>query len=104
WPATRYLSFFHRLVIGVYGFWIVLASVPFLARQAGTRDWIAGGVLAAAMIVWERHYAALFRWMIRTTPLEDGPFLERCRALARACGMPELRFLRVDLAGGAVAN
>jgi Zn-dependent protease with chaperone function len=104
WPATRYLSFFHRLVIAVYGFWFVLASIPFLTRLAGTRDWIAGAVLAVVLIVWERHYAAFFLRLVRARPLEDGPLLERFRELARTAGMPEPDYLRVDLEGGSVAN
>ena len=104
WTVARYLSFFHRLSIAVFGFWIVLASVPLAAAQAGTRDWMVSVVLAAALIAWDRYYAPIFRWLIGATALEDGPILERCRALARAAGMPEPAYLRVDLHGGFVVN
>jgi Zn-dependent protease with chaperone function len=104
WTVARYLSFFHRLTIAVFGFWIVLASVPLMAAQAGTRDWMVGGLLAAALIGWERYYAPIFRWLIGATALEDGPILERCRALANAAGMPGPAYLRVDLHGGSVVN
>jgi Zn-dependent protease with chaperone function len=104
WTVAHYLSFFHRLTIAVLGFWLLLASVPLVAAQAGTRDWIVGVVLAAALIGWERYYAPIFRWLIGATALQDGPILEQCRALARAAGMPEPAYLRVDLHGGFVVN
>jgi Zn-dependent protease with chaperone function len=104
WTAARYLSFFNRLTVAVFGFWITLASVPLIAAQAGTLDWVAGLIMGAALIGWEHHYGAIFRRLVGATPLEDGPILERCRALAIAAGMPEPAYLRVDLRGGSVAN
>jgi Zn-dependent protease with chaperone function len=104
WSVGSYLSFFHRLTLGIFGFWILLAASPFLAALAGPLDWLAGAVLAAALIVWERHYAGVIRASLRATPLEDGPIRERCLALAQAFGQPQPEFLRVDLHGGTVAN
>ena len=104
WSVGSYLSFFHRLTLGIFGFWILLAALPFLAALAGPLDWLAGAVLSAVLIVWERHYARVLRACLRATPLEDGPIRDRCRALAQAFGQPQPEFLRVDLRGGTVAN
>jgi Zn-dependent protease with chaperone function len=104
WSAGTYLSFFHRLTFGIFGFWILLAALPFLASLAGPLDWLAGAVLAAVLIVWERHYARVLRACLRAAPLEDGPMRDRCGALALAFGMPQPEYLRVDLRGGIVAN
>ena len=104
WSVGSYLSFFHRLTLGIFGFWILLAALPFLAALAGPLDWLAGAVLAAVLIVWERHYAGVLRAGLRAMPLEDGPIRDRCRALAQAFGQPQPEFLRVNLRGGTVAN
>jgi hypothetical protein len=55
WSAGAYLSFFYRLIFGIFGFWIVLAALPFVASLAGTADWLAGAVMAAVLVLWERH-------------------------------------------------
>ena len=104
WSAGTYLSFFHRLTFGIFGFWILLAALPFLASLAGPLDWLAGAVLAAVLIVWERHYAGVLRACLRAAPLDDGPLRDRCGALAQAFGMPQPEYLRVALRGGTVAN
>lgn len=104
WPVGRYLSFFHRLTLGIFGFWILLAAMPFLASRAGPLDWLAGALLAVVLIVWERHYTGVLRACLRAVPLEDGPIRDRCRALVQAFGQPQPEFLRVDLRGGIVAN
>jgi len=104
WSAGSYLSFFHRLTLGIFGFWILLATLPFLAGLAGPLDWLAGAGLAAVLIVWERHYSGVVRAWLRARPLEDGPIRDRCGALAEAFGQPQPEFLRVDLHGGRVAN
>ena len=104
WSLAAYLSFFHRLSIGVFGVWIVLGAIPALAAVAGRFDWIAGAITAGLVIAWDRHYARVLRYLLRCRPLEEGPLLARCRQLATKCPQPEPLFLRTDLHGGAVAN
>ena len=38
WSFGSYFAFYPRLIVGLFGFWIVLASLPNLAALAGTRD------------------------------------------------------------------
>ena len=104
WSAADCVSFFHRLTFGLFGFWILLLALPFLASLAGVLDWLAGAVLASVLVVWERHYAGVVRACLRVVPLESGPVRDRCGALAQAFGMPEPEYVRVDLRGGIVAN
>ena len=104
WSFTAYLSFFHRLTIGVVGVWIVLAAIPPVAAMAGRFDWIAGAAVAGLVIAWERHSSRVLRYLLRCQPLEAGPLLARCRQLATKCPPPVPVFLRVDLHGGFVAN
>lgn len=104
WSAGAYLSFFYRLIVGIFGFWMVLAALPFLAALAGTDDWLVGAVMAAVLVLWERHYAGVVRVCLRAVPLEDGPIRDRCSALVQAFGLPHPEFVRVDVRGGLVAN
>ena len=104
WTRPAYLSFFFRLYIAIFGFWLLLAFLPMLASLAGPFDWLAGAALAGVLFVWERRYAATVRACLRAAPLGEGPVLMRCRALAETCGQPCPDYVRVDLGGGAVAN
>ena len=106
WSLAAYLSFFHRLTIGVFGMWILLGAIPALAAMAGRFDWIVGAITAG------------LRCLCGIATLLEGPALPAARpanrrgpaarALPRARGrslqLPEPLFLRADLDGGAVAN
>jgi Zn-dependent protease with chaperone function len=104
WSLAAYLWFFTRLYAGLFGFWFVLAAVPALASAAGGAGWLAAVLLACALLVWNDRYAAFVRICLRTRPLDEGPFLDRCRQLAAACSLPATRFERIDLHGGVIAN
>ena len=112
WNFTVYLSFFHRLTIGVFGVWIVLGAIPALAAMAGRFDWLVGAVAAGLVIAWDRHYSRVLRNLLRCRPLEEGPLLARCRQLATKCSLPEPRvpprrsprWGRRQRAGAAVAS
>ena len=104
WSFGSYFAFYPRLIVGLFGFWIVLASLPNLAALAGKRDWLVAGTLGGLLVLWNIHYADLVRLCLRTRPIAEGEFLVRCRALADACGVPQPRFERIDLAGGVIAN
>ena len=104
WTFGAYLSFFGRLYFGLFGFWILLAATPSLAARAGSADWLAGVLLAATLLAWNLRYARVVRLCLRTRPLEESPFLTRCRALAEMCGLPQPGFERLDLRGGVLAN
>ena len=72
--------------------------------MAGRFDWIVGAITAGLVVVWDRRYSKVLRYLLRCRPLEDGPLLARCRQLATKSPLPEPLFLRADLHGGAVAN
>ena len=104
WSLSAYLSCFVWLLFGVFGIWFVLAATPALAWSAGSFDWLAGALAGGALLAWNRYYSRLLRALLRCRPIDDGPLLARCRALAGKASMPEPRLLRVDLHGGVVAN
>ena len=104
WGLGAYLSFFSRMMIGLFGFWVVIMGMPGLARLAGRADWVAGIGLAAALLFWNARYADVVRYCLRTRPMEEGDLLARFRELANRCALPQPRFEMVELGGGVVAN
>ena len=104
WSLGAYLSFFSRMMFGLFGFWVVLMGTPAFTRLAGSADWIAGGVLAAVLLLWNAHYPDVVRYFMRATPLEEGELLSRFRELAGKSALPQPRFETVRLGGGVVAN
>ena len=104
WSFGSYLSFYPRVMAGLFGFLIVLALLPTLVGAAGKWDWLAGAVLAGVLVLWHTYSADVVRSCLRTRPIAEGEFLSRCRALADACGVPQPRFECIDLGGGVIAN
>jgi len=104
WSLSAYLFFFVRLVFAVFGYWLLLAMTPSLVRLAGSRDWIAAGVLAALLLIWNEGFAAVFRAVLRTRPVEDGVLVGRFTRMVKDSGLPAVRLEQVDLRGGVYAN
>jgi heat shock protein HtpX len=104
WGLVAYLSFIVRLIVAIFGFWLLLAGVPAIASLAGSRDWLAALLLTAALWCWNAHYTDVVRFLMRSRPVSDPVLAARFVALAQAssAGMP--RFERVDLRGGSIAN
>jgi Zn-dependent protease with chaperone function len=67
WSLGTYLLWSFRLAAGIWGFWIVLATLPLaLPRYVG---W--GGPLAAALLIaWQHWYGSLVRWSLGATRLD----------------------------------
>jgi Zn-dependent protease with chaperone function len=104
WSLGTYLVFHGRVLFGLFAFWIVLGTTPVIAAKAGDYAWLAGAALACGLLVWNARHADILRRCLGTTPLEEGPFLTRCRALTAACRAPAPRFERINLHGGVIAN
>ncbi len=67
WTLGAYLFWSFRLAAGMWGFWIVLATLPLvLPRYVG---W-AGPLAAALLIAWQHWYGSLLRWSLGATRLD----------------------------------
>jgi Zn-dependent protease with chaperone function len=104
WSLPAYVAWMARLWLAAYSFWLLVAATPFVAHGAGSLDWLVALVLGAILIVWNIRSADVFRWLLRSEPLADGPLLERFQSIASASRAPGPRFELVDLRGGALAN
>lgn len=69
WTLGSYLFWSFRLAAGMWGFWIVLATMP-LALPAYV-EW-AGPLAAALLIAWQHWYGSLLRWSLGATKLDAG--------------------------------
>jgi Zn-dependent protease with chaperone function len=104
WSFAEYLWFVVRLTIGIWGFWLSVALLPFLPRLAGEFDWLAATTMALALVWWNSRYSDIVRFLLRARPLENAALLQRFTALANACSLPTPRFEQVNLGGGVIAN
>src|SRR3954467_4044953 len=104
WSFVSYCAFYPRTIAGVFGFWLTLASLPALAAFGGTRSWLLALVLGGVLVAWNMRYADMVRWSLRSQPLPEGTLLSDCRALAERCGLHDVRFERIPLHGGVIAN
>ena len=105
WSVPAYLGFFGRLIVSVYGFWILLLAAPFIQSQVGRADWMTGAAIAGVLLAWNERAADLLRWNLRAQPITDPVLVARFDQIVRAArGVGSPRFEFVDMRGGAVAN
>jgi Zn-dependent protease with chaperone function len=104
WSVWAYLSFYLRLVVAALGFWLLVASLPTLAARAGTSDWIVAGALGAIAVAWNARYASVFRFILRTRPVDAPGILTRFSQLRTSCGLSNIKLDQVNLRGGVFAN
>jgi Zn-dependent protease with chaperone function len=104
WSFLAYFLFYPRSIVGVFGFWITLSALPMLVSFAGQYDWLFALPIGIVLAIWNRRYADGLRWSLRSEPLPEGDLLAGCRALAEKCELPHVRFERIPLGGGVIAN
>lgn len=104
WSPGAYLWFFSRLVIAMFGFWILLAVMPTFAFGEGDRGWMLSTAAAAVLIAWHVRSADVLRVLLRVRPIADKALLTRFHSMVAAAGIPTPRFDFLDMNGGVLAN
>ena len=94
WSLRGYMSFFSRLIVAAFGFWIVVATLPALTMLAGSRDWILAGGVAIILVAWSESYTAVFCRVLRARPVEDPALVSRFAQMAQACGLRDVKLVR----------
>ena len=102
WSLPSYLWFYVRLVVAIYGFWLLLMAAPWLTT--GANRWLAALLIGAALIFWNVQNTALFRLIMRTEPITSQSLLDRFRAVMAKASVPEPRAEFVDMRGGVLVN
>jgi Zn-dependent protease with chaperone function len=104
WSLGGYSLFFVRLIVAVFGFWILLALAPVLIHAAGPYQWAAAGALAVLLVAWSVRYADAVCALLGTRPIDDPALAARFARLVAASGIQAPRFARVEMRGGVFAN
>jgi Zn-dependent protease with chaperone function len=104
WSFACYLSFFGRLIVAAFGFWVALGMIPVVAMMAGSHDWMLAGVLAVILGGWATAYSRVFSMLLRARPVGDPDILSRFAQLATQCGLRNPSLRQVDMRGGVFAN
>lgn len=104
WSLAGYLSFYLRLFVAVYGLWLTIAVLPLLVPLGGSLDWLVGALIAAILLAWNARTSDVVRSLLRARPIENPGLRGRFTALAYTAGLARMRFERIDLRGGALAN
>ena len=106
WSLATFLSFFSRLVVSIYGFWILLFVTPMIIAASGSREWLAAAGLALWLGWWQMRSTDFSRALLRTRPVDHPAVVARFERMVEAAKLPapSPRFEQVDLHGGVVAN
>jgi Zn-dependent protease with chaperone function len=105
WGFGSYFSFFARLVLAAFGFWLLLAMTPWLVSKAEPNHWAVAGVFAIVLLAWNEGYGIVFRTVLRARPVDDPEIVARFEEMrARCTGLPNVSLEQVDLRGGAFSN
>jgi Zn-dependent protease with chaperone function len=104
WTVGSYLSFYTRLVVAAFGFWVLLVTIPYLVMTVETGEWVVASVLATIAVSWSAGYSSVFRAVLDSRPIDDPALLDRFDGLVRRCGFRAVALEQVDLRGGTFAN
>jgi Zn-dependent protease with chaperone function len=105
WGLVAYLSHVARATAALGGFALLLALAPVIVHAAGPARWPTAVLLAILLLAWSTNGPAVFRWLVRATPLRQPDLEGRFAAvLAGARLTPPPRLYRAGLRDGRWAN
>jgi Zn-dependent protease with chaperone function len=105
WGFGSYFSFFTRLTLAVFGFWLLLAITPWVVSKSEPYEWAVAGVFATVLVAWNEGYGIVFRTVLRARPADDPEIAARFEDMrARCSGLPAVSLEQVDLRGGSFVN
>jgi Zn-dependent protease with chaperone function len=104
WSPLAYLSFFTRLVLAFYGFWLLLIWAPSLEGLFGDADWIVAPVVASILVAWNDWYGAVAWRLLRAFPVTDPNLTALLSHMAARAEVPQPPIGVVPLGGGVLAN
>ena len=96
WNYGGYLSWITRFVFAFGGFWLALASTPFLILGIDhpVLRIATSLVVAAAFAVWMTHYLQVARWLVGPQPLGDA---DRLAAFGEVLSRSRLSEAAIDV-------
>jgi Zn-dependent protease with chaperone function len=104
WSVGAYLSFYVRLIIAIYGFWLLLFASSWLTNLDGARGWATAAALGVALLAWNALYGRLLRALMRTRPVATPELRRRFAEVAAKSSVRDPLVEYVDLRGGVFIN
>ena len=105
WSLPVYLWFYFRLVVSIYGFWLLLTGGAMACRKR--RSIVVGSRLAdwaSLLLLWNEQYGRILRFLMRAQPIARPGLLDRFRAVVASAKIPEPTIEFVDMRGGVLVN
>ena len=104
WSIGAYLWFYVRLVVAIYGFWILLMATPWLADPNGWPAWAAPTALLVVLLAWNERYVNVMRAILRMRPVITPALITRFNTIVGKTTVPNPTVEYVDLGGGVFPN
>jgi Zn-dependent protease with chaperone function len=104
WSLPEYLIFFTRLVIGVFGFWLLVSMTPWIIELAAPYDWIAAVVAGVTLVTWIEIYGTALCAIVGAMPVSNASTVARFEEMVASCGLRRVDLMVIDMGGGAFAN
>lgn len=81
WSFPAYLWFYVRLVVAIYGFWLLMLGAPYILNIESLRGWTAAAVLGVVLLVWNDLYGIFLRFVMRMKPVTTPALVDRFNAI-----------------------
>ncbi|HEV3486399.1 MAG TPA: M48 family metalloprotease, partial [Vicinamibacterales bacterium] len=104
WTFPTYLACVGRVVVAIWGFWVVLAVLPLQAPEFGRYDWLVALAGGMALLLWNTRADVVLRRLLGSRALTDPVLIARFTAIAERSAVPVPNFECIPLHGGAISN
>ena len=102
WSVAEYVWFYVRLFVGIYGFWILLMTAPWVWN--GLPGWSTVAVLGIVLMLWNAQFGRVLRFLMRAQPITTPALLDRFARIDAQTSIPKPRAEFVDMRGGVLVN
>ena len=98
WGLASFLSHTFRLLLGMYGPWLLLLAGPIAILLVDAPATVVGGPYVLALVAWGLWGGPVLLWSLGARPLADATLIERFSPLIASadCVEPELYVTRDD--------
>jgi heat shock protein HtpX len=104
WSFASYLWFFIRLIVAVYGYWLLLVSSIWLTDLSSGRGLLITITLAAVLLIFNDKFPAFLRFVLRTKPVTTPGLTHRFAAIVAKTTITPPNVEYVDMRGGTLVN
>lgn len=104
WGLLAYLSHHLKLMVGLFGAWIVVLFLPLIYVNAAAALGVVAPVVVALVLVWSVFGSAVLRHLVGARLLDDRDLQERFQAVLAKARCPLPAIYRAGAPGGRWVN